>query len=283
MDKESRSKDHVIGRRFLPKGKLNASWNLVVWACKPCNNRKAELENDISAISMHPDAWGRYAKNDPELVSEYLRKSVGCISSNTGRPVADSSENIKLNLAFGGFTLSVNLHAPPQVQSMRLFELVRLQLMGFFYWLTYRRETRRGGYWTGGFFPIEAAMRSNWGNARQMHFMRTVAYWEPRLLTGEELIDGYYKVAIRRHPSVACWSWAVEWNHSVRIIGFFGDEEATAELLSTMPTLGAEVATDTTGGQWSFRPDVPLYSTEDVMFYWSTGGAESDSRNEHPN
>lgn len=54
--------EHVIGRRFVPKGTLAAQWNLIVRACGPCNDHKADLENDISAITMQPDAWGRYPR-----------------------------------------------------------------------------------------------------------------------------------------------------------------------------------------------------------------------------
>ena len=42
----------MIGRRFVPKGKLNNQWNLIVRVCIKCNNKKSDLEDDISAISM---------------------------------------------------------------------------------------------------------------------------------------------------------------------------------------------------------------------------------------
>jgi 5-methylcytosine-specific restriction endonuclease McrA len=57
-------KDHVIGRRFVPKGKLAGQWNLVVRVCKPCHKHKSDLEDDLSAISMHPDTWGLHAHAD---------------------------------------------------------------------------------------------------------------------------------------------------------------------------------------------------------------------------
>lgn len=59
LTKETTTRDHVIGRRFVPKGKFAARWNLIINACEPCNNGKAELEDDISAITLQPDLWGR--------------------------------------------------------------------------------------------------------------------------------------------------------------------------------------------------------------------------------
>ena len=40
---ETTDKEHVIGRRFVPKGKLNGNWNLVVNACRTCSGIKADL------------------------------------------------------------------------------------------------------------------------------------------------------------------------------------------------------------------------------------------------
>src|SRR5438067_12808695 len=52
------TKEHVIGRKFVPKGKLHEEWNLIVRACTSCNHTKSDLEDDISAISLPPDACG---------------------------------------------------------------------------------------------------------------------------------------------------------------------------------------------------------------------------------
>lgn len=53
---DSTTKEHVVGRKFVPKGPLENEWNLILNACRPCNNQKADLEHDISAITMQPDA-----------------------------------------------------------------------------------------------------------------------------------------------------------------------------------------------------------------------------------
>ncbi len=263
LDKKSRSKEHVIGRRFVPRGKLEASWNLLVWSCRGCNNTKSALEDDISAITMHPDASGSYAKEDEILVAESQRKSSKSISARTGKRVVDSVETINVNVPLGvGISITLSLQAPPQLDRWRVFELARLQLIGFFYWITYDSQSRRGGYWPGNYFPVLEARRPDWGSPILKTFMRTVADWEPRLLSGAELIDGYFKVAIRRHPRLECWSWALEWNHNMRIVGFFGDEGAATDLIAAIVGASAQEP----GRSFAFRTEVPLDPNEDFLF-----------------
>src|SRR5258708_1804203 len=64
LTQDTITKEHVVGRRFIPKGKLNGQWNLIVNACRVCNGRKSDLENDISAITMQPDLTGQHAHGD---------------------------------------------------------------------------------------------------------------------------------------------------------------------------------------------------------------------------
>ncbi len=90
----SRTKEHVIGRRFVPKGKLNQQWNLIVWACKTCNGLKADLENDLSAISMQPEASGKFAEPDQVLADESRRKAARATSRRTRKLVKDSTERL---------------------------------------------------------------------------------------------------------------------------------------------------------------------------------------------
>src|SRR4051794_9595279 len=56
--KLNRQLEHVVGRKFVPKRATAKSWNLHLWACAPCNREKANLESDISAITLHQLAFG---------------------------------------------------------------------------------------------------------------------------------------------------------------------------------------------------------------------------------
>jgi hypothetical protein len=64
LSPEIDTEEHVVGRKFVPKGKLDGEWNLIVHACRACNRKKAELEDDISAITMQPDTLGAHAIDD---------------------------------------------------------------------------------------------------------------------------------------------------------------------------------------------------------------------------
>src|SRR5688500_17747421 len=64
------SEEHVIGRNFVPKGMLGKRWNLVAGCCQRCNQRKAELENELSATLLQPNAFGEFPTDDVLLVAE---------------------------------------------------------------------------------------------------------------------------------------------------------------------------------------------------------------------
>ena len=128
------TKEHVTARRFVPKGKLGGEWNLIVNACQRCNGAKADLENDISAITLRPDAWGRFAHDDVEVMKDATRKSRHAVSRRTKKAVKDSHEEFSIKVPFGpGAMLTFNMTAPPQVDDGRVFELARLQLVAVFY------------------------------------------------------------------------------------------------------------------------------------------------------
>lgn len=70
----TRTKEHVIGRKFIPRGKLNGRWNLILNVRSACdNNTKSGLEDDISAISRQPDAHGNCAVDDAALAADARR------------------------------------------------------------------------------------------------------------------------------------------------------------------------------------------------------------------
>lgn len=261
------TKEHVIGRRFVPKGKLNRQWNLIVRACKACNNAKSELENDISAISMQKDAWGRHVHEDESLILDSVRKANNSISRRTGRRIKDSSEQISLKAPLGhGAEFTFTVTAPPQVDSERVYALCRLQLIAFFYWLTYNNTTKRGHYWLGGYYPLLESISTDWGNVVHKAFMDGVVEWEPRLMASSA--DGFFKVAIRRHPDASVWSWALEWNKKYRIVGFFGEKVPVQNIVDTFPPLHATQIAKGPNYWLRSRSDVPLKPEEDKLFDW---------------
>jgi hypothetical protein len=103
--------------------------------------------------------------------------------------------------------------------------------------------------------------------------MEAVVDWEPRLLLTKGA-NGFFKVAIRRHPNAVCWSWALEWNQNYRVVGFFGEKGATEQLAKTFPALET-VKLAQSGSDWvAYRKDVRLAEEDDKLFYWKIDNKE---------
>jgi hypothetical protein len=265
LNDEIPTKDHVIGRRFVPRGTLDQAWNLVVFACGRCNGAKGDLEDDLSALSMQPDGAGHLARDDDSLRTEASRKAAGSVSRLSGRPVGDSLVTARVSGSpVPGVTMSFTGRAPPQLSRDRVFDLAWFQLCGFFYWLTFDPEPKVGGLWVGDYLPRLFSLRGDWGNSRHRAFMTAVAGWEPWLLA--ETAKGFFKVAIRRFPESICWSWALEWNKNVRVIGFCGDRVPVERVVGTFPDLHETRVAVEGGGELGIRLECPLPPDEDLLF-----------------
>ena len=261
-------KEHVIGRRFVPKSKLDNCWNLILNACKTCNGNKADLENDISAVTMQPDAFGRFGHDDATGRSEATRKAENSYSRRTKKLVKHSHEQIRIDMPFRlQESITFGLAAPPQVDAERVFELARLQLVGFFYWLTFEKNRKCGYWWLGEFYPVVYANYSDWGSAVLRAFGDSVVNWGPclRVVTADE----FYKIVLRKHAKDNCWSWALEWNHALRVVGFFGDLQTAKNVEDEFPKLSWCVIPARPDAHTRFRPEIPLSEAEDdKLFYW---------------
>ena len=270
LPSSSREKDHVIARRFVPTGKLSGSWNLKVRCCRKCNLEKSDLEDDISAITMKllVDRPGRGVVLGKELARAIERKVRHSKSRLTKKPVYESYGNLEVRGPVApSIDLTVNFAHPPQIGPDRSFKLARLQVMAFFYFITYNEETKRGRFWSGQFFsiPESEATRSDWGNPIHRWFMDAVLNWEQRvrIITA----NGFFKIAIRRHPEAACWSWALEWNRIYRLFGFFGEQTMARATAESMPPIGAEtVFRQGPDKQLLIRADTALDEKDDSMF-----------------
>ena len=268
LTNDTTEKEHVIGRRFVPKGKLNGNWNLIVNACQTCNGIKGDMENDISAITMQSNALGRFGHDDPTGISEASRKAENSFSRRTKKLVKNSHEQFKVHMPMGNHTsMTIGFTGPAQADQERIFHLAQAQLMGFFYWITYHHSDKRGYFWLGNFYPIMASSRSDWGNTVLRAFSIKVVNWETRVIGSTA--DGFYKIAIRKHPEAICWSWSLEWNHSLRVIGFFGDFEIITNIIEDLPKLKMQEISGGPNATIRYHKETPLAeSDEDKLFYW---------------
>lgn len=237
-------KEHVVGKNFVPKGMHEQQWNLHLNSCHKCNQTKSALENDLSAITMVGGLL-EPALKDTFRASEAKRKSKA-VSQRTGKKVADSFEELTMTGDFGNAEIKINMILPPQLDESRAFLLVQYQMRGFFFQITYNQEKEMGYCWPGAFMPLAVVPKSDWGNPLVLSFSEKTKDWEFRLGSGE-IAQGYYGVLIKKHPKAALWSWAVEWNKTTRLFGFFGDEEVGGEIIGTL--------TATSFGGWIEQPD----------------------------
>lgn len=262
------TKEHVVGRRFVPKGTLNQSLNVILQACGSCNGRKSDLEDDLSALTMHPDIIRGFEGMGDVIPAEAKRKLAKSQSRSTGKRIVDSSEDHTINSKpLPGLSLSASMISPPQMDEARVYELAHYHARGFFYALTYNPESKLGWCWPeGGFFPITFSRRSDWGNGIHTWFMSRVVEWHERMVG--YFADGHFRVAIRRDPSSDLWSFAFEWNRSTRVIGFFGKADAASVLLEEIPELPMVViGSSADGGVFRMRSETPVADEDDRMFY----------------
>lgn len=249
----------------MPVGSLNNNWNLILWACLKCNGRKSDLEDDIAAISMHFHTSGLPGMSDSRAQAEAQRRSSKSNSRKTGKAVAASGVELKLSANLGiNAALTFSVNGPPQLDDERVCELARLQMMGFFYFLTYDKTKEIGHFWTGGFYPVHGTIRTDWGNPIHRAFMKQCQNWDYRLILNTA--EGYFRALIRRHPTQECWSWAVEWNDSYRLVGYFGNLEAAKLLFAELPSLNLTSVLEGPKDWVRRRIEQPLAEEDDTLF-----------------
>ena len=202
----------------MPTGTLYQSWNLILCACVVCNTAKSNLEDEIAAVSLQPTVTGLYARPEAAYIADAQRRAVKAYSRRTRKPVADSQETVKLEATLApGVRMALSLRAKAQIDEERIYELARLQLRAFFYFITYDKVALTGRFWRGEFHPLLFSYRGDWGNVVQRAFMTAVVEWEPQFLGGNA--DGMFKIVIRKRRDEEFFAWAVEWNENVRVIG----------------------------------------------------------------
>ena len=204
-----------------------------------------------------------------ELVTTALRKAERTFSRHARKPVSDSHEESTMEMPLGpSGKVSFGFVAPPQINDKRAFALAFMEATAFFYLLTYDSSRRVGHLWQGsGFFPVDLAARSDWGNPVQRWFMTAVSTWPWRLLS--VAANSFFKVAIRRCHEDSLWSCALEWNEGVRIVSFFGEESAARSVAADMPGLfpGSEEPLIRLPNRITrFRFEIPSKSEDDGLF-----------------
>lgn len=263
---QAHTDEHVIGRNFVPKGSLSGVWNLVLYACKKCNDEKCDLENDISVISMLPARRLSPGQIDSVVAAEIQRKAPGAVSRRTGKPVVNSDENVRISSQFGDVTISMNFVAPPQIDDARICELACFHVQGFFHQMTFDWTSKTGRFLSGDFHHWAAVPCSDWGNYKLKWFSELVLNWLPCLRA--DGADGYFRIHLRRHKDLGIMSWALEWNKGMRVVGFVGATDAITHIISSCPIETAGIVHDDGNERLVFREHVALDCAQDTLFGW---------------
>lgn len=259
----SATEEHVIGRRFVPKGKLNGEWNLIVLACGPCNGRKAALEDDISAILLQPNGFGELVVDDPYLAQEATRKGK-TTHRKTGKPVKDSRTDFSVPMPMNArCSFKFGFIGPPQLDPKRVAQLAWHHVTAFTYLTTFNQSTRMGRFATGGLCIFDQASQRDWGNVIQREFARATARW--KLQCGVRTAGGYFKAVFRQHPSAVCRSFGLEWNRNLRIVGMLGDSAAVDAFAADLP----EHCYRSLDTGTRYREEIPLVPEMDTLFSWA--------------
>ncbi|MDY6851956.1 MAG: hypothetical protein SV487_07790 [Thermodesulfobacteriota bacterium] len=244
-----RSKDHMVGRRFVPKGYLDNQPNIIIGACEECNERKSKLESGLSAISMLPSAKHYNIEEEikRKIGEKYSKNGIiqgGASHPETGKNVYESCANIKIKSKIGPATLIFNAIAPPQAdKATRCLSIMHIQAI--YYVLvnfdqnnqqncTFRDEKSK--YLNEQYIhPLFILMKPDWGNCSAFELTKRTNNWgiSYQLITAKE----FFKAEVRRESKSpeAPFFWALEWNKSLRIIGMIRYPERPTPQESDLP------------------------------------------------
>lgn len=249
--------DHVVGRRFVPKGSLQGQWCLIVNACKECNRKKSDLEDDISAITLNAHDHAA-----PELADLAAHKASRSFSRDTGKLVADSYQERTLSSKFAGLSIDVGLVVPPQIADERTSALAHMHLLAFYYFASYNESRRVGGFPIHPSWKLDGSFKSDWGNPLAVEFMKLTKNWDP--IIHAIGASGFFKISIKRDSATMprLWSVAIEWNQSYRTIGLIGAESDVQSIADCLPQREFTPVSP----MEAFTKETPLDDQQDTLF-----------------
>jgi hypothetical protein len=114
---------------------------------------------------------------------------------------------------------------------------------------------------------LNAALRTDWGNVWQRGFAKAVVAWEPRLYLHISP-HSFFSAVLRKHPTDACWSWALEWNHNYRLLGFLGDRKVATALIEGFQPPQSHLLYRDKKRTVVFRPEITLEEGDDLLFVY---------------
>lgn len=274
-----RTEEHVIGRKFVPKGYLENEWNLIVDACEDCNRQKGRLESGISCMSHM--SVGSGPKYDDDVVEDVRRKLGmkdpatgrvrGATHPSSGKPVLESFARHKVSGSFGPARLSFSFLGPPQDAEGEA-ELAGFHVQAFFYLISNynpddpaksrafsKAESRYLA--TDDIQPVFSLRRSGFGHEVATELTRQTLGWNQ--VCWISTARGHFKTIMRKGPDA--FFWAVEWNKNVRVIGLIRKKDQPCAVLDGLAELSEATSKPLSDG-WRYREGIALLEEQDILF-----------------
>jgi len=164
-----------------------------------------------------------------------------------------------------GLSLVVDFVGPPQHDPGRVYALAEFHVRAFFYWITFKAETREGSLLPGVFGPAGFANFNDWGNSQLTAFADLWRDWQPRIhVVGAK---SYFKLIVRRQrDDIDLWGWALEWNRQTRVVGFFGRADLVQAALVGVPKPASAIVSKDERSETRVREEIPLDPASDPLF-----------------
>lgn len=267
--------EHVIARRFVPKGFMENEWNLILNACSICNSYKASLENGLSAMSLL--SFDKQTSHPEAVANELARKTVRSKkSTNTPKafhpetlvPVADSFHKFQIEGKLGPLTMTFKMEATPQAFYSEQI-LAQLQLQAFFFLISNPTDAESSKHEFSNnpqllredhvhfFFP-GSLKRNDWGNCKAVEVVKRTRDWKPLLIINSA--KGFFKTEIRHDGNF--FFWALEWNQNFRQLGLLKRPGSYHKIEQDLPEEPFKYLSPNLKG----RLDINLDPSQDLLF-----------------
>ncbi len=254
-------KEHLIARRFVPKGSLEGgAFNFIFRSCKVCNNRKASAERHVSSVTLY-NSPGRA---EDARVDEIARRkaSQDFHPDKKGVRIEDASDRHSTAFQIGPMSVRFGFVSPPRLNDDEARVLACCHVKALFALLTtsdcrVKEACRIVPATQVHFFGRYG--HGDWGNARLAAITHRVQSWP--CYGNIATANGYFRAILRRDDK--WWFWALEWNRSVRVIGAIASENEVPDIFRDLPKLKWMALPD---GSGRMREETPLGDVPDTVF-----------------
>ncbi len=225
-------KEHLINRRIAAPGLMAdpQAFNFIFRSCRPCNAEKASIEEHISAVTLLTSP-GRV---DPEIDAAARAKAAKSIDIRQRIPIAEVRNNTTVNM--GPFRFGMVSAAQLDRDAVELLAFRHVQ--GVFSLCTSLNPRRSDSmkllpgdqFGVFGFYS-----HRDWGNPQLLEIARRAQDYGR--LADFTTADGFFRATLRPGAGAAPWYWALEWNQSLRVVGWIGDPMQLPPIFSDLPPL----------------------------------------------